>query len=123
MLSKRDYELLVKYRKDLPAPDPADAENHTRFDRFVQKKLVTVSSFLQHSFPGVGERFVPDTWIVTLSGDDLLSKYEQAEEEQRAQNSAKVHDRVFQVFLVFLTVVLTLLFEHFALPFLSGLIE
>ena len=66
---------------------------------------------------------MPDTWIITLSGEELLLEYEQAEQERRAQNADKVTDRAFQIFLVVLTVVLTLLFEHCALPFLSALVE
>lgn len=123
MLSKPDYELLVQYRNDFPAPDRSVVMQDQRFDRFVQQKLVTVSSYVRRSFPGVGECVVPDTWIVTLSGEDLLSEYEQAEKEQRAQNADKVSDRMFQIFLVLLTLVLTLFFEHCALPFLSALVE
>lgn len=123
MLSEPDYKLLVQYRKDFPAPDPSDRMQAQRFDRFVQEKRVAVSSYIQHTYPGIGECVVPDTWIVTLSGEDLLLEYEQAEKEQRAQNADKVTDRAFQIFLVVLTVVLTLLFEHCALPFLAGLVE
>lgn len=123
MLSKPDYELLVQYRNDFPAPDRSVWMQAQRFDRFVQQKLVTVSSYVRRSFPGVGECVVPETWIVTLSGEDLLSEYEQAEKEQRAQNADKVSDRMFQIFLVLLTLVLTLFFEHCALPFLSALVE
>ena len=123
MLSKPDYELLAKYRTDSPAPGSDEQENFLRFDRFVQKKLVSVSSYIQDASPVSGACVVPDTWIITLSGEDLLLEYEKAEEEQRTQDSAKVKDRAFQIFLVFLTVVLTLLFEHLALPFLAGLSE
>lgn len=123
MLSKPDYELLVQYREAFPAPDPADRVGKQRFDRLLQKKLVSVGSYVQQSIPEFGNCVVPDTWIVTLSGEDLLLEYEQAEKEQRAQNADKVSDRMFQIFLVLLTVVLTLFFEHCALPLLSALVE
>lgn len=104
MLNNKEYNLLKTFCS--PNPAPKNQEDLQRFQSFIDRKYLLISS--------VEENLKPSEWIITARGLDALSEFEQehnkqAQEkrQQRFQNKISV----LNLFVPLITFILGLIVE------------
>lgn len=89
MLSKNDYDLLVRYRAERPYPE--DEAGQERFDRFLENEWVRATRHETLRSGSIIAPLNPTHFMVSEAGKDLLEAFEKQaaqEEERQAEKEA-----------------------------------
>lgn len=113
MISKEAYEELKKYR----TPHTPSADECDRFVEFRDAGFLKIHHFSAVQLGDFGEVPAPAGWVLTSSGLDALSEFEDVGRQHTQNERDRRFNRkiaIAQVLVPFITFLLGLIVEHFA---------
>lgn len=113
MISKESYAELQKYQ----TPHAPSADEYERFVEFRDAGFLKIHHFSAVQLGTLGTAPAPAGWVLTTSGLDALSEFEEVSRQHTQNERDRRFDRkiaIAQVLVPLITFLLGLIVEHFA---------